>query len=130
MAPEIAAPAPPADIASHFRLLVEAVSRGDWRVALDIGQALPSDYPGVAPIVQRARDAEQQRQDLYNAIHQAYTEQDWALVSRLASFAADQAGLTGRVQGLLERRAGGTPELDQGRVFKLRGQTVYELATK
>jgi hypothetical protein len=75
---------PPADRAAHFAELVTAFRSGDYDRVIELAHSLPSDYPGLAPLVQRAERGLQEIKIIADKIAAAWADQQWDEVLRLA----------------------------------------------
>ncbi len=75
---------PPAERAAQFAELVTAFRAGDYDRVIELEHGLPSDYPGLAPLVQRAETGLQESKIIADKIAAAWADQQWDEVLRLA----------------------------------------------
>jgi hypothetical protein len=75
---------PPAERAASFTGLVAAFRAGDYEQVVELSHGLPSDYPGLAPLVQRAESGIQAMKIIADKIAAAWADQKWDEVLRLA----------------------------------------------
>jgi hypothetical protein len=75
---------PPAERAACFTKLVTAFRAGDYAQVIELAHGLPPDYPGLAPLVQRAESGRQAAKERADQIAAAWADQRWDEVLRLA----------------------------------------------
>lgn len=75
---------PPAERAGRFTQLLAAFRAGDYEQVVELSHGLPSDYPGLAPLVQRAERGIQAMKIIADKIAAAWADQKWDEVLRLA----------------------------------------------
>jgi hypothetical protein len=75
---------PPAERAASFTKLVTAFRAGDYAQVIELAHGLPPDYPGLAPLVQRAESGRQAAKERADQIAAAWADQRWDEVLRLA----------------------------------------------
>lgn len=76
---------PPAARAAQFAELVTAFRGSDYDRVIELSHGLPSDYPGLAPLVQRAERGLQESKIIADKIAAAWADQQWDEVLRLAN---------------------------------------------
>ena len=75
---------PPAERAACFTRLVAAFRGGDYAQVIELSHGLLSDYPGLAPLVQRAERGLEASKIIADKIAAAWADQQWDEVLRLA----------------------------------------------
>jgi hypothetical protein len=75
---------PPGERAACYATLVAAFRTGDYDQVVTLSHGLPSDYPGLAPLVQRAERGLQESKLIADKIAAAWADQQWDEVLRLA----------------------------------------------
>ena len=111
-----------------FTELTQAFDSGDYTRALELAQRLPGDYPGLAPLVQRATVAQLAVKKAADALVAAWADHRWREVLRLAA----EPQLPGHLQPLIEqarRLVQSQPDLPQPSWWKSPPAVVTLVAT-